>query len=111
MRVVPGRKQRSSPLPIRRALLVGAAATVGACSLLVGQTAAFAASGGSSGSAPVGSHSDSLRDVAARVGLRIGTAVTPFELDHPDYRAVTADQFSAVTPGNEMKWETVEPTR
>jgi len=52
-----------------------------------------------------------LRALAAKVGLRIGTAVIPFDLDHPDYAAVAANQFSVVTPGNEMKWQVVEPTR
>jgi len=54
---------------------------------------------------------DSLRALAAKVGLRIGTAVIPFDLDHPDYAAVAANQFSVVTPGNEMKWQVVEPTQ
>jgi endo-1,4-beta-xylanase len=53
----------------------------------------------------------SLRALAAKTGLHLGTAVTPFELDHPAYRRITAEQFSAVTPGNEMKWQVVEPTR
>jgi endo-1,4-beta-xylanase len=55
--------------------------------------------------------SDSLRALAAKVGLRIGTAVNPYDLDTPAYRKITASQFSVVTPENELKWETVEPTR
>jgi endo-1,4-beta-xylanase len=54
---------------------------------------------------------DSLRALAEPTGLRIGTAVTPFELDNPAYTQITGDQFSSVTPGNEMKWQVVEPTR
>ncbi|NUO57104.1 MAG: endo-1,4-beta-xylanase [Hamadaea sp.] len=54
---------------------------------------------------------DSLRALASGVNLRIGTAVTPFELDNPAYAQITGDQFDSVTPGNEMKWETVERTR
>ena len=65
------------------------------------------ADGGHSNNGP----SDSLRSLAAPIGLRIGTAIIPFDLDHPDYAQIAADQFSSVTPGNEMKWETVEPTR
>jgi endo-1,4-beta-xylanase len=53
----------------------------------------------------------SLRGLAARIGLRVGTAVIPFDLDHPDYQAIVGSQFSVVTPGNEMKWQVVEPTR
>jgi endo-1,4-beta-xylanase len=52
-----------------------------------------------------------LRSLAAPIGLRIGTAVTPFELDRPAYSQITGDEFSTVTPGNEMKWQVVEPTR
>jgi endo-1,4-beta-xylanase len=55
--------------------------------------------------------SDSLRSLAAKIGLRIGTAVIPFDLDTPAYTAVLASQFSVVTPGNEMKWQVVEPTQ
>jgi endo-1,4-beta-xylanase len=51
----------------------------------------------------------SLRELAEKIGLRIGTAVIPFDLDTPAYTAVLASQFSAVTPGNEMKWGVVEP--
>jgi endo-1,4-beta-xylanase len=54
---------------------------------------------------------DSLRALASKAGLRIGTAVIPYDLDHPAYQNIVADQFSVVTPGNEMKWQVVEPTR
>jgi endo-1,4-beta-xylanase len=54
---------------------------------------------------------DSLRALGSRIGLRVGTAIIPFDLDHADYAKIAADQFSTVTPGNEMKWQVVEPTR
>jgi endo-1,4-beta-xylanase len=59
-----------------------------------------------SGAAP-----DSLRALAAKIGLRIGTAVIPFDLNTPAYTDVLKSQFSVVTPGNEMKWQVVEPTQ
>ncbi len=52
---------------------------------------------------------EGLRDLAARIDMRFGTAVTPFDLDTPAYTQVLADQFSVVTPANEMKWGVVEP--
>ena len=52
---------------------------------------------------------DSLRGLAAMVGLRFGTALIPFDLDTPAYAQIAAEQFSVVTPGNEMKWQVVEP--
>jgi endo-1,4-beta-xylanase len=93
---------------LRRTLLLGAAGVAGACSLLLGQTAAFAASPNSSDTA---SQSAPLRALGAKVGLRIGTAVNPSELASSTYSSLIAKQFSTVTPENEMKWETVEPTR
>jgi endo-1,4-beta-xylanase len=52
-----------------------------------------------------------LRALGAPIGLQIGTAAIPYDLDNPAYAQITGQQFSVVTPGNEMKWETVEPTR
>jgi len=88
---------------LRRLLAVGAA---GVAVVLGTTVAASAAASSGSAVAP-----DSLRALAANIGLRIGTAVIPFDLDHPDYQAIVAGQFSVVTPGNEMKWQVVEPTQ
>jgi endo-1,4-beta-xylanase len=54
---------------------------------------------------------DSLRALAAKVGLHIGTAAIPQDLNTPSYAAIAASQFSVLTPGNEMKWQVVEPTQ
>jgi endo-1,4-beta-xylanase len=80
--------------------VAGAAAT-----LLVGAVSVSAGATANNGSRA------SLRSLAAETGLRIGTAVTPFELNTPAYTKITGDQFSVVTPGNEMKWQVVEPTQ
>ena len=88
---------------LRRLLAVGAAGVA----VVLGTTTAAGAVADSGGTvAP-----DSLRALAANIGLRMGTAVIPFDLDHPDYQAIVAGQFSVVTPGNEMKWQVVEPTQ
>jgi endo-1,4-beta-xylanase len=76
--------------------------------MLATGTIAFATTGrGTIAPAPP----DSLRALAAQVGLRVGSAISPFDLDNAAYSKITADQFSAVTPDNEMKWQAVEPTR
>jgi endo-1,4-beta-xylanase len=80
-------------------------ATVGVAMLAAASTAAATPGGGP----PV--PADSLRALGAQAGLRVGTAVIPFDLDNAAYNQIAADQFSSVTPGNEMKWEVVEPTR
>jgi len=55
---------------------------------------------------------DSLRALASRVGLRIGTAVNTAALAaNATYAQITADQFSTVTPENVMKWQVAEPTK
>ncbi|MFG3497419.1 endo-1,4-beta-xylanase [Streptomyces sp. NPDC047886] len=51
-----------------------------------------------------------LRDLAAAKGVYYGTAVTASQLTGT-YAAVTAGQFDSITPGNEMKWGSVEPVR
>lgn len=54
---------------------------------------------------------DSLRALAAHVNLRIGMAVSPFDIatTTPDYNGVLKSQFSTATPENAMKWDAVEP--
>jgi len=60
--------------------------------------------GGSSPPAP-----NSLRALASKVGLTMGTALIPEDVNTPSFAAVAAAQFSSVTPGNELKWQVVEP--
>src|SRR4051794_4733213 len=95
-------------MQIRHAFTAAGAAIVLTAAAAAGTVAAAQPSGHHHGFRPP---ANSLRSLAAEIGLRVGTAVTPFELDRPDYRRITAEQFSSVTPGNEMKWEVVEPTR
>lgn len=74
-------------------------------------TAVAAAITGSGVAGASSSSSDSLRALASKIDLHIGTAVVPYDLDNPDYAKIAATQFSVVTPGNEMKWQVVEPTQ
>jgi len=76
-----------------------AAAAAGALALAGAATAVEASN----------SSNDSLRDLGAQVQLRIGTAATPLDLSDPVLSQITADQFSVLTPENEMKWQVVEP--
>lgn len=96
-------------MPLRRTLIVSATTVASVCSLFFGQ-AALAADHPVSQPATA-AKTDSLRALGARDGLRIGTAVNPTELASSTYRSLIANQFSTVTPENEMKWETVEPTQ
>jgi endo-1,4-beta-xylanase len=104
----------------RRFLAVGAStlattALVPATAEAAAGTDTASADAGAAGASPAtaastgGGTDDALRTLASRINLRIGTAVIPFDLDTPDYAQVMAEQFSVVTPGNEMKWGVVEP--
>jgi endo-1,4-beta-xylanase len=97
---------------LRRLLLTGAA---GAAALLAIGTAAAAAqnNGAAAGhvtAASNGNASDSLRSLAANIGLQIGSAIIPQDIETPSFAAIASSQFSVVTPGNAMKWQVVEPT-
>jgi endo-1,4-beta-xylanase len=88
-----------------RSLSVAAAITL---AVFVARTVSLADSpGAASSSLPP----DSLRALAAKVGLRVGTEIIPFDLDNANYTQIAADQFSSVTAGNEMKWQVVESTQ
>jgi endo-1,4-beta-xylanase len=53
-----------------------------------------------------------LRQLADAKHLKIGTAVTAGNLTGiAKYGAVAAREFNSMTPGNEMKWGSIEPTR
>lgn len=67
-------------------------------------------SGSSTAAQPTTSTQPStLRELAARRHLEIGTAVDDVALtSEADYRTVLADQFSLVQPENAMKWDVTE---
>ncbi|MCM4078817.1 endo-1,4-beta-xylanase [Paractinoplanes hotanensis] len=78
----------------------------------VGSVPAGAAPPAAKPSPPQAYPADSLRALAARVGLRVGTAVNMDQLGtNEKYTQITAQQFSSVTAENVMKWSEVEPTR
>jgi endo-1,4-beta-xylanase len=53
-----------------------------------------------------------LRTLAKQRGIEVGTAVRSDVLKrNRAYRQLVAEQFSSVTPENEMKWDAVEPAR
>jgi len=52
-----------------------------------------------------------LRALGAQVELRVCTAAIPSDLSDPALSQITSEQFSVLTPGNEMKWQVVEPTQ
>lgn len=87
-------RSSSSPARTRLAALVAGAATVGA---LLSGAAAHAAD-------------SPLRDLGAAKGKIVGTAVTGSKLTGT-YGDVAAAQFSSLTPGNAMKWGSVEPSQ
>ncbi|MFD8722061.1 endo-1,4-beta-xylanase [Streptomyces sp. NPDC059629] len=62
------------------------------------------------GTLPAHAADTPLRDLAAAQGKVIGTAVTGSKLTGT-YGDLTGSQFSSLTPGNAMKWGTVEPTQ
>jgi endo-1,4-beta-xylanase len=55
---------------------------------------------------------ETLRQLAQKAGIRIGTAVDSDALaNEAPYTQKVATEFNSVTPENVMKWDTVEPAR
>ncbi|WP_255956088.1 endo-1,4-beta-xylanase [Streptomyces odontomachi] len=52
----------------------------------------------------------SLRSLAEAKGKYFGTALTDGDLNISGEMAIAGTQFDMVTPGNEMKWDTTEPS-
>ena len=101
-------------MKLSRLTVIGA--TVGAAAVLGISTAAVAASDAPAApNHPANSATsvapDSLRALAAKIGLRIGTAAGTSRLTDPKLAPITAGQFSVLTPENDMKWQVVEPTQ
>src|SRR5579859_7817744 len=93
----------------RRSFLAAGAATSAAAVLGAGTGTASAAVRTAAASAPSKPAPDSLRALAAKINLRVGSALIPQDIETPSYAAIAGSQFSVVTPGNAMKWQTVEP--
>ncbi|KMS70396.1 endo-1,4-beta-xylanase [Streptomyces viridochromogenes] len=62
------------------------------------------------GATPAQAADPPLRDLAAAKGKVMGTAVTGSKLTGT-YGDIAGREFNALTPGNAMKWGSVEPTR
>jgi endo-1,4-beta-xylanase len=51
-----------------------------------------------------------LRPAAEAAHRRVGTALMSGRLDDPRVRTLVARNFDSLTPENEMKWESIEPS-
>jgi endo-1,4-beta-xylanase len=98
---------------MRRRSLLAMGAAGGAAAVLSSGTAAWAAPSATKLAAKASTDSgiepDSLRALGARIGMHIGSALIPQDIETPSWAAIAGSQFSVVTPGNGMKWQIVEP--
>ena len=77
--------------------------------LMAAAAAGVLALAGTAFAADAPTSASSLRALGAQIHLHIGTAAIPPDLSDPALSQITAEQFSVLTPGNEMKWQVVEP--
>jgi len=89
----------------RSARLLAAALMIALALLVVSSQIAFA--DGSSHR-----HETTLRQEAAELGIHVGSAVSDTALStDTQYAQILGQQFSAITPENEMKWASIEAQR
>ncbi|SHM90172.1 endo-1,4-beta-xylanase [Actinacidiphila paucisporea] len=62
-------------------------------------------------SAPHAAAASSLGAAAAQSGRYFGTAVPTSKLGNSTYSTILDREFNMITPENEMKWDTIEPSR
>jgi endo-1,4-beta-xylanase len=77
--------------------------------LMTAGAASVLALAGAATAVEASANETTLRALGAQVQLRIGTAAIPSDLSDPTLSQIASDQFSVLTPGNEMKWQVVEP--
>ncbi|HEV2344469.1 MAG TPA: endo-1,4-beta-xylanase [Actinocrinis sp.] len=78
--------------------------------LAVGAVATAATTAGALVMAGPASAASTLRSAAEASGHYFGTALTQSNLSNSTLTGVASAQFDMVTPGNEMKWDTTEPS-
>jgi endo-1,4-beta-xylanase len=94
---------------VRRITTVGVAC---AAAVLLAATSASAVNGSNSEPSGFRPPADSLRALAAPIGLRVGNAINMGKLNvDATYTSIVANQYSTVTPENVMKWDSIEPTQ
>jgi endo-1,4-beta-xylanase len=85
-------------------------ASVMAALALLLMSSQFAFAGSTSANRASDDHDVTLRQLAARLGIHVGSAVNDSALNSDaEYAQILGQQFSAITPENEMKWASVEP--
>jgi endo-1,4-beta-xylanase len=90
-------RRRFRPVPPRILAAAAALALAGACAV-IGMAPATAATAGT------------LKAAAEADGRYFGTEVTGNMIDNSTITGIVSTQFDMVTPGNEMKWDTTEPS-
>jgi endo-1,4-beta-xylanase len=78
--------------------------------VLAAALAAVTVGGALAAAVPAAAAGSTLRAAAEADGKYFGTEVTGSMIDNSTITNLAAQQFDMVTPGNEMKWDTTEPS-
>jgi endo-1,4-beta-xylanase len=87
---------------LRRLLALSLPALAGACIVME--------PGQGTSTSPSGNAGPTLRSAAERTHRYIGAALSPDYFNEASYLAIAGEQFNSLTPENQMKWESIEPS-
>src|SRR5262245_57161012 len=99
-------RTRNLRFPFFPAVVLVGGAAVASCII---HDAGAGAGGAVGGNMVPASSLKPLREAAAAVHRRIGTAVMSNKLGNAQYAALVAREFDSLSPENEMKWSALEP--
>ncbi|GAB2712815.1 endo-1,4-beta-xylanase [Kitasatospora kifunensis] len=108
---MPSHSPRSRPAAHRSTGRSPRSLKTAATALTAALAAALCLTGLTGAATPAAASSPSLKSLAESKGIYFGGEITQDLLSNSTATSLAGSQFDMITPGNEMKWDTTEPSQ